>query len=276
MDNGAEGLANISLWFPFFAGSWIVSGILIQNLNLYSLVFVPMMLVFLFSKGNLFTSKDKYRNSLYLQLAFVLVILSAGFIHDQDKRLVIVISFLSFNFSLLFGYYLESSRFVDKTSVVLIKAFLPIIQVVSLSYMGIFSQLNRDFELADIPYSLISLIPGTIFFSRSILIDDGILKKRGFLYERIKMKKGAERQYPGLISALINSGLVIGPAIPAMLLPFSILPQGFFVASLPLLYLAKLATSIQNEEGRKEWRLIKVTSYLAIVSLLSFLSVTLF
>ena len=58
--------------------------------------------------------------------------------------------------------------------------------------------------------------------------------------------------------------IIIGPAIPAMLLPFEILPNTFISSSLVFFIIPKIADRIQNTSGAEE---LKVTSiYLAMLA----------
>ena len=56
--NHGEGLFNISLWFPFFASSWLVSGIVGQQYLTLTLVFFPLIFIFLHTEKQLKEEKN--------------------------------------------------------------------------------------------------------------------------------------------------------------------------------------------------------------------------
>jgi hypothetical protein len=138
------------------------------------------------------------------------------------------------------------------------------------SQMSILSQipfinLSRIF----LGYSLMGLIPGTVLASRCILLNADKFLADGWTIGSLKKsdRKGVEKDVPTNYTKLVMFLLIIGPAIPAILMPFNILPTAFLSSSALFFILPKLADKIQNATEPETLRLSSISVTLLALGL---------
>ena len=266
----AKGLYNVFLWFPLFGMCWLSSGIVIKNLNLFSLIVAPLIGLFLYLEKEDRLSSHSYRH----RVTFLVIasILWTFFLYDYDPRAILAGSFLVVALSMV-ANWLFSQILIENLVLVFIRALFPLVFISGLLFIGFFSQITRDFQWEDCQYLFLVLIPGTVLIGRQLLFSSEMLKKKGWKFESSKILKSGESVLrPAGLGRLVIGTLIIGPAIPALLLPFDLLPRSFFVVSLIFLVMPKIASMIQAEIGTLEERIISVTKVEAIVMVLTFMS----
>lgn len=238
LSNYAEALERIVLWLPLFLGAWLSSGFVLEHLTELALVSIPILVHFLFR-----TRKAEVEIFMEREVQIVtrvLPYLSALYLYSETNRpdlgICLALSSLS-----LEGYFLarENSSFF-----LIIKALSACLFMSVSAQMGILSQqkytsMNEVFW----GYCLLGFIPGTILSARNLLLL--VDKFTAFGWTLGSITKG-EKTRPSAYTKLVVFFIILGPAIPAMLLPFQILPKAFISSSLVFFIVPKLADLIQN------------------------------
>jgi hypothetical protein len=267
--NQGEGLFNISLWFPFFASSWLVSGIVGQQYLTLSLVFFPLIFIFLHTEKQLKEESNIQPNT---NMVFVsLITIYSLYLFYRDPRYVITVLFFIAAQSRLILPIVNFRKNNQSNFSFIVSAIFPFIFFTCLMYLGMFSQTKDDFVVDDLKYFILVLIPGTVLISREMFRHSQFLKLKGWTFKNFIHKNDKSIIRPGGISRLIVGLMIIGPAIPALLLPFNIIPKSLFVVSLSFLKVPKLAEEIQSETGSFSERLLALTKFAAMVTALVFI-----
>lgn len=267
--DNAIALNNILIWCPFFCGAWLVSGITFHKPITLSLIFFFIMGVFLFTNSENQKKKNSLKKINEFPLLFGGLLLYVLFVYYQDQRIIIALSIFIVTLSLLIQSLLSEDQTISFWKIIL-KGIQPIIQTSGFVLLGIFSQLDNEIQKSELAYLLLGLMAGSSLAARSFLIDSPKLNDLGFKHEKTVRQNEKEILRPAGISRLIIGTLLIGPAIPSLLLPFSIIPHSLFAVSLSFFFLPKLAEKIQGQVGALEDRVVQVTIYAAIVQALVF------
>jgi hypothetical protein len=267
--NQGEALLNITLWLSFFASSWLVSGLISQNYEILTLVFFPLIFIFLYTEKQL---KEKNNITLNKNILFLtLSTIYSSYLFYRDQRYIIVILFFIASQLRLILPIINFRKNNQSIFSFIVSCLSSFVFFACLLLLGLFSQTKDDFILDDLKYLVLVLIPGTVFIAREILRYSNFLKMKGWTFESIKNKDEKILKRPGSISRLIIGLMIIGPAIPALLLPFNVIPQSLFAVSLCFLKVPKLAEEIQAEAGSFDERVINLTKFVFLTTFLNFL-----
>ncbi len=247
--NYAEALERITLWLPLFLGAWLSSGFILEHLKELAIVSLPLLVQFLFRsrKAEIEIAMEKE----VLIFTRVSPYISAVYLFSEMNRpdLSICLALASL---FLEGYFIARE---NKSFFLIIKALSPCCFMAATAQMGILSQqkftsLNEVF----LGYSVLGFIPGTVLTARKFLLSADKFSVLGWALGSTAM---GEKTKPSAYTKLVVFFIVLGPAIPAMLLPFDILPKAFISSSLVFFIVPKIADIIQNT---KDPQVLKVSS----------------
>ncbi len=241
----AHGMATVGLWFPLFAGAWLVSGVVLKNLLLLSLCTTPLILIHLSAH-----LKEIREVPFRKELEILLVVLAVAvplFIFNRYGNLLLPISSGLAN---LFYLYIKH-RPPTTTTQSITQSLLCFMFPGLLAEIGVLSQMhtieNPDINKAYIGYSILGIIPGSVLAARELLLQYPIFQKaRWTLSVQTMNKKGEPVSRPGSFTRLVVITMILGPAFPALQLPFNLIPDSFLLASLAFIYLPKIAQKIQD------------------------------
>ncbi len=246
--NYGEALERIVLLLPMFSGAWLSSGFVLGRIFELALVSIPLIVNFLFqgrnNKGELFLEKEI---SIFVRS---LPYLSALYLYSEYQRPDLSICLI------LSGVFLEGYLWENRKSSlqIFVNAISIALFMAATSQMGVLSQ--QEFQgLSDIFiwYFLLGFIPGTVMTARKLLLYSDKLVSYGW---RLGMKGVGEpdengvflKQRPTAYTKFVLLFIILGPAMPALLLPFNILPKAFISASLIFFIVPKIAEQIQHTE----------------------------
>jgi uncharacterized membrane protein YjjP (DUF1212 family) len=267
--NNAEGMSRVATWIPLFVGAWLVSGLFLTNLTLFSLLVTPMIAVQILLHGK----KDRsipFEKEFEMALLTGMVLFPLLLLHWYGNPSITLLSF----FANLLSFYLKKheSRNVPQS---IIRSLLQSILPALLAQMGVMSQLSLE-KLSEqsgilemyYGYFVLGIVPGTILGARELLLAYPVFKSEGWtLQTRYTTRENIEKTRPGSFTRLVVIILIIGPAIPSLLLPFSLFPETFLIASLSFLVLPKIAEKIQKEESEYDLLTIHLSNLSAAMGI---------
>lgn len=268
--NYGEGLYNLSFWLPLFASSWLVHGFIVKKIDTFSYFFIPLVIFFILinsKQQNEISLAKKKQTIVFILIFFILYTL---YLQHSLEKLELTISFFIVVLCFIADWLLSPMQ-INSILKVVIKSILPLIIVSCFVIIGIFSQYEERFSLKALSYLVLGIIPGLTLMSRTCLMHSKVLENKGWKYEQLVKTKKGEIKRPGGISRLVIGTMILGPAIPSILMPFNVIPQSMFIVSLSFLMVPKLAQKIQSKQGSHEERVIYLTFFASIVSVLSFI-----
>lgn len=255
-DYGAP-LERLSLWLPLFLSVWLVNGIIIKELKLFALSTVPLLAHYLFrSRSNPGIFLEKELGVGFRLAPFIAALYFFSELGRPDLALTLALANIFLDL-----YFLESRS----SLFLIVKSLSAPLLMASLSLLGINSQLKLS-SITEIylPYCLLGLIPGTLVSARLILLNADIFSSLGWA---LGSSDKNEKSQPTNYSRLATFLLVIGPALPAMLLPFNYLPQSFLVSSFSFFIIPKIAEKIQTASEPETLKLTSINTLLLAVGL---------
>lgn len=272
--NDGEGLYNLCIWFPLFASCWLVSGLIIKNLNTFSYFFLPLIGFFIFYNSQEQRKKNREYKVQIIPVLVLIVSLYSAYLYQIPLKPILVYSFLVAMAFFVLDWYLQSEN-IHSILTVILKSIVPLAISSSFVFLGIFSQYETSFESTHLTYIVLGVIPGLVLMSRACLQFSHIFEAKGWEYQKSVETKKGQVMRPQAISRLIIGLMILGPAIPSLLMPFNIIPETLFVVSLSFLMVPRLAQRIQSEEGSKSERIVHLTFFAFVVTVLTFIGAAL-
>lgn len=252
--NYGEALERFALWSPLFLGAWLSSGFVLTDVTALSLISLPLLFQFLFRTRT--KVEEIFLETQVLTFLRILPFISALYLFSEKARPDLSICLI------LSGLFLEGYFYKSKIAwlSLFIKPITSCLFMASNSQMGIASQIPfKSLEETFFGYFIMGLIPGTVIAGRQFLLHAEEFSELGWQLGSVRKvaKDGSEKELPSRYTKLVMFSIIIGPAIPALLIPFNILPKAFLSSSLIFFVLPKLAEKIQNT---KDPELLKITS----------------
>jgi len=253
----AKGVATLALWLPLFTACWIVSGIFLNNLLLLTLSVLPLLFFHLY-----FYLNESNEIPFNRELKIILIgfgILSPLLIYFHFNNALLSIICLLSNAI----YFLIKNIETDSIKKVFLKSFLLFLILGLFAQIGILSQTSQSNNLNEFKfnliYSVLGLIPGSLLAAREMLIHFELFKKNGWKLSTEALNKKGEKVYrPASFTRLIVITMILGPAFPALQLPFTLLPDAFLISSLAFIYIPKIAQKIQDSENNHYEQIINL------------------
>ncbi len=270
--NGGEGLSNILIWVNIFASAWLVSGIVLQNISLFSQIFVPLMSLFLLAKNREQISTS-LRGRVFLISAPIMIALSiiyVAYFNYQYSRPDLSIMLLMAIMTLHIQNHFATVEARSSVSKIIIYGSTNFILAALLGLLGLFSQQEAISGPSDLVFVVLGIMPGFVLTARQFLIDSPYLSGKGWVFEKTISKDNKERLRPGGLSRIVIGSMVLGAAIPSLLLPLGILPKSLFIVTLSFYFVPSLAQTLQKESGPLDERVLKVTLFATLVTLLTY------
>ncbi|HMO16488.1 MAG TPA: hypothetical protein PKA63_01670 [Oligoflexia bacterium] len=271
------GLSRLSTWLPLFLGAWLVSGIVLNNISLLSLVILPLLLISTY--GKLVREQNlPYQREMKLVI-FAIIIITCLFINDWYNSFPIAVLAL---ISSILLFVLEELKVTSTRSAVL-RALSQSILPALLSQIGIMSQTSTENKVLYLGYLIIGFVPGTILGARELILSYEIFQKSGWTLAgkefqpkqsgKIKTEDHEKVKFrPGGYTRLVLAFILTGPILPSLLLPFSILPETFLLSSLIFVIFPKLAETIQERPDSYSLVAIHLANIAAGLSVLMFIA----
>lgn len=274
--NKAEGMAEVATWIPLFSACWLVSGIVLNNIPILSLCALPLIIINMIAR-----SRDNRTDSIpfYKELEIFELIISLLcpllLWHWYSLSELAVISLLAN----LAYYYLHNKK-RESVPDALFRSLLRFIFPGLLAQAGILSQLEIVPHLETskeqsiyLGYIILGIVPGSLLASRELLLHHHIFDKAGWKLQIEKTNsKGEKFIRPGAFTKLAVITMILGPAIPALQLPFRILPDTFLLASLSFLVLPKVAEKIQDSSKNYPFLCIHLANLATALGVLMFIA----
>jgi hypothetical protein len=256
--NNAEGMSRVATWLPLFVGAWLVSGLLLTNLTLFSLLVIPMIALQILLHGKQ-ERPIPFEKEFELALLIGVILFPLLLFHWYGNPYMALLSFLANVCSFYLAKYTRRNVLQS-----ILRSILQSILPALLAQIGVMSQLplaklSEQSNLMDIyfGYFVLGIVPGTILGARELLLAYPLFKAEGWTLQTKHLTKDQnEKTRPGSFTRLVVIILIIGPAIPSLLLPFSLFPETFLIASLSFLVLPKIAEKIQKNEN--EYNLLTI------------------
>lgn len=286
--NKAEGLSRLVMWVPLFMGAWLVSGIILINISILTILILPLLFLTLVGKGSRATSIPFKKELDLVSLVFLLSCSLALYYWFSGAMIGVLLFVIG-----LMCFYLErtsSQTVMQAFSRAILISFVPAL----LSQAGVLSQLygvspdllagasSKDYEFY-FGYLILGFVPGTILGGRELLLSYPIFKKANWTIEypvssRFSLRSSENKdnkdsnqlKRPGGFTRAVVVFLILGPAIPALTLPFQIFPETFLITSLAFFLIPKIAETIQNEPSKYPLLSIQLANLSALLAILMF------
>lgn len=261
--NYAEAIERFAIWLPLFLGAWLSSGFVLTNVIELGLISLPLLFQYIFRTRE--KKEEIFLENQVLTFFRVIPYVSALYLYSElnrpDLSICLILSGL-----FLEGYFIK----VRSAKSIILKAIFISLFMATTSQMSILSQIPfTNLSNIFLGYSLMGLIPGTVLASRCILLNSDKFLAHGWAIGSYKKsdRKGVEKDVPTNYTKLVMFLLIIGPAIPALLMPFNILPNAFLSSSALFFILPKLADKIQNATEPESLKLSSISVALLALGL---------
>lgn len=221
----ARGLYLLVTFLPFFSGSWIAGGLVLDKI----IPFVVATLVLIgtnFGETILFDKKIVFKKEFLLIFAAANVALLFIFYNLTN----IISATLLLGISVLI-FLLEAQLKNSSPRIIILKNIALIFRMSIYSYIGIMTQrYNHQPVFLHMVFGYVPacILAGSLITKYSQVFLNNAWKKS----VSFKNKKEQEISRPGSLSRLVSVFLVIGPAVPLLLTPFDHFPTPFLAIAL--------------------------------------------
>lgn len=219
--NEAEGLYLFVGYFPFFAGSWIAGGLVLDQLVPFVLA-TTVILVSTYGKRILFENQIVFKKEFSLILAASIIALL--FLYYSYTAQLSICALLGLSALM---YLLEISIHYSSPSRVILKAVSLLFRMSIYSIVGVLTQRYATHPKFVLEYIVFGFVPGSILAASIITRYSQVFLNHGWKRSQLVVNKGKEITRPASLSRLISLFIVVGPAIPLLLTPFDIFPTPF-------------------------------------------------
>ena len=231
--NEAEGLYIFVAYLPFFAGSWISGGLVLDQIVPFVMA-TTVILVSTYGKRILFESDIVFKKEFSLILAGSIIAMIFLYYNVTSQLSVSILLGLS---ALI--YLLEVGIQNSSPARIILKSVSLLFRMSIYSLVGILTQRYVSQPKFVLEYIVFGFVPGSILAGSLITRYSQVFLNHGWKRSEIVVRKDKKILRPSSLTRLLSVFLVIGPAIPLMLTPFDIFPTPFLAIAFGFNFIIK-------------------------------------
>lgn len=222
--DNAKGLYDVVSFMPLFIGTWLASGLVVEQISSFMLASSPLILGRYYQRIS--DREDIPFAEMFHTIMVALGVASLIGLYALTGHIYLTA------FSALAAVMVVAETMIPADSVrrILLLCASVSIRCSLLGLVGVLSQIFEQQPSFEFVHGILGLTPGMVLASSLIARHSKVLLEAGWLRsQQRKNRKGEMVPRPGRLSQVFSLLLVLGPAIPVTLTPLKIFPPVFLL-----------------------------------------------